>query len=98
MLILRELREEAGLTQKQFAEKINSMQRNISNWEKGINQPDLQTLIAIADFFQVSLDELCGRDKNDFKNTKANSLMKTVMNLTPEQQAAIENLIKSFGK
>lgn len=96
MLRLRELREEASLTQKQFAEKINNMQRNVSNWEKGINQPDLQTLITIADYFQVSLDELCGREYIDFKETKTNAFIKTLLNLTTEQQTAIENLIKSF--
>lgn len=98
MLIIRELREEAGLTQKQLAEKINNVQRNVSNWEKGISQPDVQTLITIADFFQVSLDELCGRETSGVGEPSRSSFMKAFMRLNAEQQSAIENLIQSFNK
>lgn len=35
---LKDLREEAGMTQKQLAEKIGNSQRNISNWESGVSQ------------------------------------------------------------
>ena len=38
------------------------MQRNISNWENGTSEPDCETLIKLADIFQVSLDELFGRE------------------------------------
>ena len=62
---IRELREEAQMTQKQLADRISNMQRNVSNWEQGVSEPDLQTVVAIADIFNVSLDELFGREQTD---------------------------------
>lgn len=61
---LKELREEAGMTQKQLAEKIGNVQRNISNWESGKSQPDLDTVVKLAEIFSVTTDELLGR--NDY--------------------------------
>lgn len=58
---LKDLREEAGMTQKQLAEKIGNSQRNISNWESGNSQPDLETVVRLADLFGVTTDELLGR-------------------------------------
>ena len=58
---LKSLREEAGLTQAQLAEKLGTTQRKISYWESGKIEPDLATLWSIADFFELSIDELLGR-------------------------------------
>ena len=96
MLILRELREEANLTQKQLAEKIGNMQRNISNWEQGVSQPDLPTLIVLADFFKVSLDELCGREPTNVSSAKEIMLLRKINRLTSDQKTAITKLIDSF--
>lgn len=62
---LKDLREEAGMTQKQLAEKIGNVQRNISNWESGNSQPDLDTIVRLAELFGVTTDELLGRT-NEF--------------------------------
>lgn len=61
-LRIKEFREELRLTQSELAEKINNVQRNVSNWENGANEPDCQTLIKLADIFDISLDELFGRE------------------------------------
>lgn len=62
---LKELREYSNLTQKQLAEKIGNVQRNISNWESGVSEPDLSTVIKLAEFFNVTTDELLGADRSD---------------------------------
>lgn len=97
MLLIKELREEAGLTQKQLAEKICNLQRNISNWETGVSEPDLQTLINLADFFQVTLDELCGRFPNENGDRSKDSFIKKLFGLSREQQDAITSLIDAFS-
>ena len=61
MIRLRNLREEAGKTQAQIAEKLKISRQVYSNYENEINQPPLQLLIAMADYFQCSLDYLLGR-------------------------------------
>ena len=57
-LRIKELRKELHLTQKELAIKIGSEQKNVSNWENGKNEPDLEMLCRLASVFKVSLDEL----------------------------------------
>ena len=98
MLKIREFREYAQLTQKQLAEKISTMQRNISNWEQGVTEPDLKTVVALADFFDVSLDELFGREKKNVQqsNSVDNMLLTKIRSLTTPQKIALYEFIKSF--
>ncbi len=61
---LRQIRKERNLTQKQVAEAINTIEQNYQRYERGSQQPTLLTLIALADFFNISLDYLCGRSND----------------------------------
>ncbi|MBQ7923817.1 MAG: helix-turn-helix transcriptional regulator [Clostridia bacterium] len=65
MLRVKELRLENGLTQKEFAEKINSTSKNIWAYENFVAVPPLDVLSRMADFFGCSLDFLTGRS-DDF--------------------------------
>lgn len=58
--ILKELRGEQGLTQVQLAKAIGVSQGTIYFWENGINEPTSFYVVALADFFNVSTDELLG--------------------------------------
>ena len=58
---LRSLREEAGLTQQDFADRLQTTQRKVSYWESGKVEPDLENLWRLADFFDTSVDDLIGR-------------------------------------
>lgn len=60
-LRIKELREEYSLTQKELAQKLSNVQRNVSNWENGASEPDCETILKIAELFGVSIDELFGR-------------------------------------
>ena len=60
MLRLKELREQKRLNQEGMALKINVSQSTISAYEVGERTPDLETLITIARFFDVSIDYLVG--------------------------------------
>lgn len=60
---LKFLRKEKKLTQKEIAEQIGIKRNTYSDWETGKNEPSLEKLIVLADFFEVSLDWLAGRDK-----------------------------------
>lgn len=57
---LQQLRTDSGLTQAQLAKALNTTQRRVSYLEKEKIEPDLQTLFAIAEFFDVSADYLIG--------------------------------------
>lgn len=58
---LRELRKERGLTLRELEDVINTSNQNISNWEVGRSSPNIEYLIALADYFKVSIDYLVGR-------------------------------------
>lgn len=47
-----------GLSQKEFAQKINARNTTVSNWERGIARPDVDMLALICGALDVSADEL----------------------------------------
>ena len=57
---IRKYREERGLSQKQFAEKIGVSNSRVSNWEQGINRPDADILANICIALDVSPSLLLG--------------------------------------
>ena len=57
---LKELREEAGLTQYELAKKIGATQKAISFWELGLNEPKASYIFELAKTFKVTSDYLLG--------------------------------------
>ena len=58
---LKELRISRNLTQKQVYEGISMSMLGYQRYEYGTREPSFQKLIALADYFNVSLDYLVGR-------------------------------------
>ena len=58
---IRDLREDADLTQKQVGEAINVPQRTYAYYESGQRMVPPQVLCALADFYNVSVDYILGR-------------------------------------
>ena len=58
---LKELRKAEGLTQQQLAERLQIPRVNYTRYETNAVRPDYETLIKIADFYEVSLDEIFDR-------------------------------------
>ncbi len=68
---LKELRESRRLYQRELAEILDMSFRGYQNYEVGQSDPKLETLIAIADYYNVSIDYLVGRtDVPDFHRTE----------------------------
>ena len=61
---LVELKNEKKLLRKDIAKAINISSRQFLRYEKGEQQPTLPIIIALADFFGVSIDYLAGRSDN----------------------------------
>ena len=55
---IKKLREEAGLTQDEFAEKIFVTRTAVSKWENGKSYPSIDSLKVISDLFGISIDSL----------------------------------------
>ena len=62
---LRQLRSEEGNTQLDLAKAVDVSVKTVKNWESDINDPDLSHTIAIADYYDITIDELVGRDLGD---------------------------------
>lgn len=55
-------RKERAMTQEQLAQELGITAQAVSKWENGQSYPDIQLLPQLADLFEISLDELFGRD------------------------------------
>lgn len=85
---LKELRKQKNLTQAELSQLLNIKQQYYSRYETGIAEPNIENLTKLADFYNVSIDYLVGRDWN-------NKAYIEVWKLTDEQKAnlyLIENL------
>lgn len=68
---LKILKEEKHTTQKQIAKAANISDRAYRNLESGTSIPNMDTLILLAEFYQVSLDYLtCRNDDPTFNPVK----------------------------
>lgn len=61
---IKELRQKMNLSQDKLAKELGLAQTTLYNYETGRNDPSVETLIHLADFFNVSVDELIGRETN----------------------------------
>ena len=59
---LKQLRLSVGLTQVQLAEKLGIGRVNYTRYETDSVRPDYETLIKLADFYDISLDEIFDRN------------------------------------
>lgn len=83
---LLNLRKQHNKTQKELAEYLNTKHQTYGAYEKGINEPNINTLIKLADYYNVSIDYLVGRQwHND------------IGYLTPQQVECV-NMIKQLNE
>ncbi len=61
---LKKLRKTKNISQMKLAMDLGMNQNSISRYETGERQADYETLIAFADYFNVSIDYLLGRTDN----------------------------------
>lgn len=59
--VLKILRIQQNMKQSDLANLLHTTQRKVSYWETSKVEPDLDTLYALADIFDVSVDYLIGR-------------------------------------
>ncbi|EGJ28226.1 helix-turn-helix domain-containing protein [Streptococcus porcinus] len=64
---LSSCRKKAGFSQEDLAEKIYVSRQTISNWENDKSYPDIHSLIALANLFNLSLDQLVEGDIDEMK-------------------------------
>ncbi len=97
-LRIREYREELQLSQSELAKRISNVQRNVSNWENGISEPDCATILKLAEIFEITIDELFGRESGHTSKTETDpaSLYRKIARLNDRQKAAVIAVIDAF--
>ena len=71
-LYLKELRKDKQLTQAQLAEILGVSNRTVSRWETGVNMPDFDVLIEIAEFYGVPVQNILEGEQDMNVNTPSN--------------------------
>lgn len=82
---LKKLRESKKLTQEDVAKIVFTTNQSISNWENERFEPDVKQLKILADFFNVSIDYLLGREEKEVITISKDK----ITNLTSEQKTKI---------
>ncbi|RJS59177.1 hypothetical protein CJ483_03100 [Bacillus sp. PK3_68] len=95
---LKKLRNERGISQQEFADRLKINRSTYARYELGKTQPDFETLQKIADYYSVTIDFILGRSDNTntqtndekemkefFSNPKLNLFFKE-MKESPEEQ------------
>ena len=59
---LKQCREEIGLSQEDIAERLHITRQAVSKWERGINEPDIETIVRLSDMYNVTIDQLLRGD------------------------------------
>ena len=87
---LRRLRKRTGLSQDALAEKLSVTRQTVSSWERGVHLPDVDKVIALANYFHVTTDYLLGRTSS---NLPVELLQQAITN-----EKTLGDVMASFAK
>ena len=87
--VLNYLRESNFISKTKLAKEINVSRQLLATLESGHSVPNAEHLLALADFFNVSVDYLLGRDGGDSENKKTHIVIPD--ELTGEERKLVED-------
>lgn len=102
---LKELRNKKGISQQQLADVIGTSQQSINKYENHSIEPDIDTLISMAKFFNTSVDYLIGNTKVNhvIENVKPNDLnqdetelIESYRNLSKKRKESIHIIMDNY--
>ena len=81
----------------ELAEAIGVSQQSVNKYENHNIEPDIETLVRIADYFAVSVDAVIGHAEDDGELTESERLLlQKYRRLTPKRRAAVDALLDCF--
>jgi len=102
---LKKLRMEKKVSQSKLAEIIGTSQQSINKYENHKVEPDINTLIALADYFQTSVDYLIGHTEERHMiepvsaydlNQEESNLIDKYRKLTVDEKDSLLLIIKNY--
>ena len=83
---IKKYRKEQNMTQDALAQALGVSPQSVSKWECGDGYPDITLLPSIANFFEVTVDELIGNDVISAKEDVQKNYFNTVSSLSKDEQ------------
>lgn len=93
---LKKLRAEYGISQQQLADVIGVSQQSINKYENHNVESDIETLGAMADYFNVSIDYLVGHDNARSSDTDTAALLRIFNLMSPKQKELYMDMGKTL--
>lgn len=98
---IKRLRQERGLSQGQFATKLNVHQKQISCYERGLHVPATEALIRMAEALNISLDYLVFEDRENVQRLTISDLelvekFKEIDQLPKKDKETIKAVLETF--
>ena len=93
MLKIKEIRKSKKITARELAEHIKVAESTMSLYENGKREPDFKTLLSIAEYLGVSVDELFGKEKASDITSNVILLEEKMIHLIP----VFETVSAGFG-
>ena len=91
---LKKLRNARKISQQYLAAQIGISQQSVNKYENHDIEPDIDTLIAMANYFQVSIDYLVGRYDEKDKSAIEEMHLQEYRSLSEQQRDCVDNMIK----
>ena len=98
---LKRLRENRGLTQAQLAAILNIETGTVSGYERGYRKPSSDTIFALSQCFEISVDDLLGIGETNSEPSISDSdrdLLKSIHTLSSDDQNRVRMFIDSIKK
>lgn len=96
---LKQIRNGRGVSQQTLAAAIGTTQQSINKYENHKIEPDIATLIALANYFDVTIDYLVGRtDEKNQPLSDGSSLLNKYSKLNRSEKICIDTLIDTYIK
>ena len=90
--IIKNARNEAGLSQEQAAEALGVSRQTISNWETGKTYPDITSVIRMSDLYSISLDRLL-KEETSMKQSYRSYLEESTNTVKSNEKKSILALV-----
>ena len=102
-LRIKQLRLDNNMSQEELGKLVGISKVSVWQWENGINYPNNETLLKLADYFQVSTDYLLGKsdirninNENEDYRIAFDDIGKDYAELEDSEKDMIKTMIKAF--
>lgn len=94
---LKECRKAKKMTQEEVAKLLNVTTQTYQNYELNKREPNIETLIKLANIFDTTIDYLIGREKKQLINKNDKEILEYLNKLKENEKWHILEIIKSMN-